>query len=296
MGSSFDRRSFLLAAAASPFILVRTTQAEAKPRMASAVRQFAQIEKSLSGRIGVFAYDTANSSALQYRADERFPVCSTFKVLLVGGILAQSAHTTGLMQRRITYTPHDLVANSPITQKHIGGGMTVADLCAAAIEYSDNTAANLLMTLLGGPASVTDFARSLGDHKFYLNRWETELNTAIPGDLRDTSTPEAMGFSLERLILGKALGSQQREQFLEWLRGSTTGRERIRAGVPAGWQVGDKTGTGDYGTANDLAVIWPPHRAPIIAAIYTTQPQKDAKARNEIIAQAARVIVRWNRE
>ncbi len=291
MSKSFDRRSFLLTAAALPFTLAH---AAPKPQTASASREFAQLEKSLGGRLGVFAYDTATHAALRHRAGERFPICSTFKVLLIGGILAQSAHVVGLMQRRIVYTQTDLVSYSPITEKHVGEGMTVADLCAAAIQYSDNTAANLLMKLLGGPHAVTAFARSFGDHSFHLDRWETDLNTCIPGDLRDTSTPEAMGLSLNRLALGKALGLPQRRQLSEWLRGSTTGGTRIRAGVPAGWQVGDKTGTGDYGTANDLAVLWPPHRAPIIAAIYTTQPEKEAKAQNEIIAEAAKVIARWS--
>ena len=294
MSRSFDRRSFLLAAAAVPVALARAAQGARGHEAASAAGQMAQIERALGGRMGLFAFNTADHSQLRYRAGERFPVCSTFKVLLAGGILKRSTRTAGLMQRRIHYTRHDLASYSPISEKHVGEGMTVADLCAAAIQYSDNTAANLLMKLLGGPASVTAFARSLGDHHFRLDRWETALNTCVPGDLRDTSTPEAMGRDLERLALGKALGPRQRAQLQNWLRGSTTGATRIRAGVPAGWQVGDKTGTGDYGTANDLAVLWPPHRAPIIAAIYTTQPGKEAKARNEIIAEAARVIAQWS--
>ncbi len=294
MSRSIDRRSFLLAAAAVPVALAHAAQGAHEHETASATRQFAQLERALGGRIGVFTFNTADHSQLRYRADERFPVCSTFKVLLAAGILERSTRTAGLMQRRIHYTPHDLVSYSPISEKHVGEGMTVADLCAAAIQYSDNTAANLLMKLLGGPASVTAFARSIGDHYFRLDRWETDLNTCIPGDFHDTSTPEAMGRSLERLAIGEALGPHQRGQMQEWLRGSTTGGTRIRAGVPADWQVGDKTGTGDYGTANDLAVLWPPHHAPIIVAVYTTQPGKKAKARNEIIAEAARVIVRWN--
>ncbi len=274
--------------------MAQAAQAAPQQETASAIRQFAQIERALGGRVGVFAFNTADHFQLRYRADERFPVCSTFKVLLVGSILERSTRIAGLMQRRIHYTRHDLASYSPISEKHIREGMTVADLCAAAIQYSDNTAANLLMKLLGGPVSVTAFARSLGDHHFRLERWEPDLNSCIPGDPRDTSTPEAMGRSLERLVLGEALGPHQRGQMLEWLRGSTTGGTRIRAGVPAGWQAGDKTGTGDYGTANDLAVLWPPRRAPIIAAIYTTQPEEKAKARSEIIAEAARVIVRWS--
>ena len=261
---------------------------------ASAIRQLTQLERALGGRLGVFAVNTAAHSPLRYRADERFPICSTFKVLLTAAILQRSTRREDLMQRRIHYSRSDISSYSPITKKYLQQGMTVADLCAAAIQYSDNTAANLLMKLLGGPASVTAFAHSIGDPQFRLDRWEPDLNTCIPGDSRDTSTPEAMGRSLERLILGDVLGPHQRGQLTEWLRGSTTGGTRIRAGVPADWQVGDKTGTGDYGTGNDIAVLWPPHRAPIVAAVYTTQPRKEAQAHNEIIAAAARVIVRWS--
>nr|WP_295618671.1 class A beta-lactamase [Chamaesiphon sp. GL140_3_metabinner_50] len=182
---------------------------------------------------------------------------------------------------------------SPITKQHIEDGMTVAALCAAAIGYSDNTAANLLMKIIGGPEAVTTFARSIGDRQFRLDRWETALNSAIPGDLRDTSTPNAMGLSLQRLAVGDALEPHLQLQLRVWLQGNTTGSARIRAGVPTDWQVGDKTGTGDYGTANDLGLLWPPHRAPVVVAIYTTQGEKDAKARNDVIASAARIVVDW---
>ena len=167
------------------------------------------------------------------------------------------------MQQRIKYQQRDLVTYSPITEQHVKDGMTVAALCAAAMQYSDNTASNLLMKILGGPEAVTAFARSIGDRQFRLDRWETALNSSIPGDRRDTSTPNAMGQSLQRLALGNALEPHLQAQLQAWLRGNTTGAARIRAGVPADWQVGDKTGTGDYGTANDIAVLWPPRRSPV---------------------------------
>lgn len=197
------------------------------------------------------------------------------------------------MQQRIKYQQRDLVTYSPITEQHINDGMTVAALCAAAMQYSDNTASNLLMKILGGPGSVTAFARSIGDRQFRLDRWETALNSSIPGDRRDTSTPNAMGVSLQRLALGSALEPHLQAQLQAWLRGNTTGAARIRSSVPANWQVGDKTGTGDYGTANDVAVLWSPQRAPVVVAIYTTQGEKDAKARNDIIASATRIVVDW---
>ncbi|RJG12160.1 class A beta-lactamase [Pseudomonas cavernicola] len=290
MGHSPSRRTFLLAAAALPFA---SAWAAARPDAASAHLQLQQLERAFNGRLGLFALNTGHGAQLGYRATERFPVCSTFKVLLAAAILQRSTQTPGLMQQRIQYIKRDLVSYSPISEKHLETGMTVAELCAAAVQYSDNTASNLLMKLLGGPAGVTAYARSIGDAEFRLDRWETDLNTAIPGDPRDTSTPEAMGRSVQRLALGDALQAPQREQLQTWLRGNTTGATRIRAGVPSAWQVGDKTGTGDYGTTNDIAVLWPPQRAPVVVAVYVTQQAQDAKARNDVVASAARIVVGW---
>ena len=297
MSHSPNRRSFLLTLAALPLATTSCArvvrQPDAHPDAATAQARLAAIERALDGRLGLFALDTANGAELGHRADERFPLCSTFKMMLAAAILARSAETKDLLQQRVRYDRSDLVTYSPLTEKHLAGGMTVAELCAAAVQYSDNTAANLLMELLGGPATVTAFARSIGDRDFRLDRWETELNSAIPGDPRDTTTPAAMGHSLDRLVLGNALGQDQRAQLQDWLRGNTTGDARIRAGVPADWQVGDKTGTGNYGTANDIGVLWPAQRAPIVLAIYTTQHAEDAQARSDIIVAATQVVVDW---
>ncbi len=255
--------------------------------------QFAKLEQTLAGRLGVFAMNTVNGKQLGYRANEYFPMCSTFKVLLASAVLKRSTQIDGLMQQRIKYQQSDLVTYSPITERHVEDGMTVSALCAAAIQYSDNTASNLLMKILGGPGAVTTFARSIGDGQFRLDRWETALNSSLPGDRRDTSTPNAMASSLQRLAFGDALEPHLQLQLRVWLQGNTTGAARIRAGVPTDWEVGDKTGTGDYGTANDLAVLWPPRRSPVVVAIYTTQGEKDAKARNDVIASAARIVVDW---
>lgn len=211
--------------------------------------------------------------------------------MLTAAILRRSVAETGLLQQRISYTRDDLVSYSPLTEKHVATGMTVAELCAAAIQYSDNTAANLLMKLLGGPAAVTEFAHNLGNHEFRLDRWETELNTALPGDSRDTSTPAAMGGSLQKLLLEDALPSAQQDQLKAWLLANTTGAKRIRSVTPTTWQVGDKTGSGDYGTANDLAILWPPGQKPIILAIYLTQKDAKAKWHDETIAAAAQIVL-----
>lgn len=294
MTYSLNRRSLLLAAATLPFALATARAKESSQvslQVSSTETLLAKLENTYGGRLGLCALNTANGAQIRYRADERFPFCSTFKFILAGAILARSTQIAGLMQQRVNYTRSDLAHYSPITSKHVADGMTVAELCRAAIQYSDNTSANLLMKMLGGPPAVTAFARSIGNTEFRLDRWETELNSAIPGDPRDTSTPAAMARSLQSLVLDGTLPLAQREQLQEWLRGNTTGANRIRAGIPANWQIGDKTGTGDYGTANDIAVIWPPTRAPIILAIYHTQRRADAKPSDGVIAAAARIVV-----
>ncbi len=274
-----SRRAVLLAAAAC--IGGRRALADEPDRLAA-------LEAASGGRIGVAALDTATGATVSHRADERFPVCSTFKLLAASAILTRSASDTGLLERRIGYTRRDLAKYSPITTRHAGDGMTVAAICAAALQYSDNTAANLMLRLLGGPGAVTAFARSIGDERFRLDRWETALNDAVPGDPRDTSTPAAMMTDLRRAALGDLLGAPERNQLVAWMRGCATGGKRIRAAVPAGWLVADKTGSGDYGTANDIAVVWPPGKAPIVLAVYFTQEKKDASPRDDVVAAAAR--------
>jgi beta-lactamase class A len=291
MNHSRNRRRLLLAAVSVPIATIWTSWATKGNATVAVQAKLAKLERTLAGRLGVFALNTANGKQLSYHGDEHFPMCSTFKVLLVSAILKRSTQIDGLMQQRIKYQQSNLVTYSPITKQHLEDGMTVAALCAAAIQYSDNTASNLLMKILGGPGAVTTFARSIGDRQFRLDRWETALNSSIPGDRRDTSTPKAMASSLQQLAFGDALEPRLQLQLRVWLQGNTTGATRIRAGVPADWQVGDKTGTGDYGTANDLALLLPPRRAPVVVAIYTTQGEKDAKPRNEIIASAARIVV-----
>lgn len=252
-----------------------------------------KLELSFGGRIGLFAINTATGDYISYRADERFPVCSTFKTLLAAAFLKRSEESPELLGQKIKYSKNDIVEYSPITEQHLEEGMTISELCAATVQYSDNTAANLLMKELGGPEAVTAFARSIGNNYFRLDRWETELNTAIPGDARDTATPRSMAHSLLKLSLQDGLGDTQRQQLNEWLIGNTTGASRIRAGIPEGWLVGDKTGGGSYGTSNDIAVIWPLNRAPVIVSIYTTQNEETAKPRNDVVASAARIVVDW---
>ncbi|MBC7859012.1 MAG: class A beta-lactamase [Burkholderiaceae bacterium] len=285
-----NRRTFLLHLAA--LATTPLARADGRGEATSATASLTRLETELDGRLGLFALDTGSGAQLSYRADERFPMCSTFKVMLAAAILQRSAQADDLLQQRIRYQRSDLVNYSPVTEQHLADGMTVAGLCAAALQYSDNSASNLLMRMLDGPAGVTAFARSIGDTAFRLDRWETELNSAIPGDLRDTSTPRAMGRSLRRLVMGDALATAQADQLRAWLCGNTTGARRIRAAVPTNWIVGDKTGSGDYGTANDVAVLWPPGRAPIVMAIYTTQQRQATATREDLIAAAALTAVK----
>ena len=247
-----------------------------------------QLEAASGGRLGVAALNTADGRQLLHRADERFPFCSTFKMMLSAAVLAREP---SLLEQRLRYDKGELVDHSPITEKHVDGGMTVAELCAATIQTSDNTAANLLIRELGGPEAVTDYARSIGDRQFRLDRWEPTLNSAIPGDPRDTTTPAAMMASLHALTVGQALPAAKRQILTDWLIGNTTGATRIRAGVPSTWRVGDKTGAGDYGTVNDIAILWPPGKAPIVLAVYLTQPGKDDKFRPEILGKAAKIVI-----
>lgn len=288
---SSQRRTLLLAAATAPLVLSVNACASRQAADVSPATSFDALERAAGGRLGVCAIDTANGRRAQHRADERFPFCSTFKAMLAAAVLARSVERPALLQQRVTYRQDDLVRYSPVTERHVGTGMTVAGLCAAAVQYSDNSAANLLLKLIGGPSAVTAYARAIGDDTFRLDRWETELNTALPGDLRDTMTPAAMAASLRVLALGEALPAAQRAQWIEWLRGNKVGDKRIRAGVPAGWRVGDKTGTGDYGTTNDVGVVWPPSRAPIVLAVYYTQTRADAQAKDDVIEAAARIAV-----
>jgi beta-lactamase class A len=285
-----DRRIVLTAAALTPLAGLIGGAARAAPGTTAARGRLRALETKAGGRLGVAAIRTRDGARIDYRADERFAFCSTFKGIAVPAVLKRSETERGLLDRRIAYGRDKLATYSPVTEKHVGAGMTVAELCAAAIRYSDNTAANLIIELLGGPAAVTRFARSIGDTVFRLDRRETALNTAIPGDPRDTTTPAAMTRDLQRFALGPLLAPPQRAQLIEWLAGNRTGDKRIRAAVP-GWRVADKTGTGGHGTTNDIAILWPPEGAPIVMTIYFTQPKPDAPARDDVVADAARIVV-----
>lgn len=256
-----------------------------------AQQKLADLEKLYGGRLGVYAINTVNNHRILYRAAARFPMCSTSKMMGVAAILHKSQNDPKFLNQRIHYNKEDLVVYSPVTADHVENGMTIAELCAATLTMSDNTAINLLMKQIGGPKGVTAFARSIGDRRFRLDRWEPELNSALPGDMQDTSTPLAMATSLQRLGLESGLLHAQREQLQFWLKNNKTGDLRIRAGVPQSWVVGDKTGTCKFGTTNDIGIIWPPNGLPIVLAIYFTQNEENAAPREDILASVTRIIM-----
>jgi beta-lactamase class A len=240
----------------------------------------------------VHAIDTGSGTTVRHRADERFLMCSTHKVLAAAAIMRLRTSQPGLLDRLIRYDRAQLLDYAPVTTKHVADGMTVAALCEAAITVSDNTAANLLVQQLGGPTAVTEFARTLGDPITRLDRTEPDLNVGAPGDPRDTTTPAAMAADLRALALGDALDPPGRDLLTGWLTANTTGAALIRAGLPAGWRVGDKTGSGAQGEANDIAVVWPPGRAPLVIAVYTAPADPHATTGKATVAQAAAIVAK----
>jgi beta-lactamase class A len=255
--------------------------------------ELARLETQSKGRLGVAVLDTATGERVSHRGAERFPMCSTFKLLACGAVLARVDAGQEDLTRRIRFSAADLVTYSPVTKPRVGGdGMTLAELCEAALTQSDNTAANLILASLGGPAAVTAFAGRIGDAVSRLDRTEPDLNEAIPGDPRDTTSPDAMVANLQALVLGDALKPASREQLTAWLLANQTGAAKFRAGVPQDWRVGDKTGSGALGTVNDVGVLWPPGRKPVIVCVYITNTKASFDESNAVIAAVGRALVK----
>ncbi|MFD0901310.1 class A beta-lactamase [Actinomadura sediminis] len=271
------------------------TTPQAAPSQAEVGRRLHRLEAKRNLRIGAYAIDPETGRFVSHRADERFPYTSTFKAIACGAAL-QKARTSdpGLMERVIHYTSGDLVEWSPVTKDHVDTGMTVSALCHAAITRSDNTAGNLVMKQLGGPAGLTRFFRSLGDDVSRADRWETDLNEWKPGERRDTTVPRTWAANLRALTVGDVLVPADRARLIEWMKANTTGDKRIRAGLPDSWTIGDKTGSGGvYGNANDIAVAWPdPDGAPLVMVILTTAKKKDAEADDAAVAETAAILAR----
>ena len=249
-----------------------------------------ELERRNGGRLGVAMLDTAGGCRVVYRGDERFPLCSTFKFLASALMLARVDRGEERLYRRIVFSESDVVTYSPATKEHAGpSGMTVDAICTAAVTLSDNTAGNLMLASFGGPAGLTAFVRTLGDPVTRLDRIETELNEGTPGDPRDTTSPLAMLGTMQRLVTGDVLSAASRERLIGWLVANKTGDKRLRAGMPSSWRIGDKTGTGGNGSANDIAVAWPPGRAPVFVTVYYTGSTISDEARSAVVAKAGRI-------
>ena len=286
------RRDVIAGAAALAGFGLLSASARAQAGLPDTLAQdLARIELESGGRLGVAVLDTGSGARIEHRGDERFPMCSTFKLLASAAVLKRVDQGQEKLDRRVVFSAKEIVANSPITKERVGGdGMTLAEICEAAMTVSDNTAGNLILTSLGGPQGITDYARSLGDRFTRLDRFEVELNEALPDDPRDTTTPLAMLGNVHRLVLGDALSAASKDQLTKWLLGNKTGDTRLRAQLPAGWRTGDKTGSGDRGTTNDIGVLWPAEGAPIVVTIYLTGTPASAEKRNATLAAVGRAL------
>ncbi|HEU4580268.1 MAG TPA: class A beta-lactamase [Polyangiaceae bacterium] len=266
------RRQFLIAGAGSVLAACAPPGASAPRAAAADSAPFGAIEQRVGGRVGVCALDLQTGRRWAQRADERFAMCSTFKWLLAAQVLAQVDQGQLRLEQRVAYGAGDLLEYAPVTREQVGGGsLSVEELARAAVVVSDNTAANLLLAQLGGPASLTRFCRALGDATSRLDRTEPDLNSNQPGDDRDTTSPAAMVELMRRILCGTVLSPAGRERLVGWLRACETGHQRLRAGLPADWQVGDKTGTGNHGACNDVAIAVPPGQSPVLLAVYLSE-------------------------
>jgi beta-lactamase class A len=281
-----SRRSFASIAALALPRLFRAMPS----RFRSLPAAFEQLENANGGRLGVAVLDTASGERSGYRADERFPMCSTFKFLLVSAVLRRVDLQQETLDRAIPIPAKPLLSNSPLTEPHAGGTMTVAALCQAAVIRSDNTAANLLLERIGGPPGITNFSGSIGDPVTRLDRTELSLNEALAGDPRDTTSPTAMVGNLKSVLLGNVLSQASRGHLTQWMETNLTGLDRLRANLPKSWRAADKTGSNGEHTANDIAVLWPPGKSPVIVAAYITQCPGPESKRAGMLAEIGMAV------
>lgn len=252
----------------------------------------AEIERAHGGRLGVVVREQGAGVVMSHRADERFAMCSTFKLPLAAAVLARVDRGEERLDRTLTVTADRLVANSPITGERVGQDLSLAELCEAAMTTSDNCAANLLIDTLGGPPGLTSFLRGIGDPITRLDRVEPEMNlvSLAEGDERDTTTPAAIASTVEALTMGEALSPASRDQLVTWMRAAVTGKTRLRKSWPADWRAGDKTGTGHDGPTNDVAVAWPPGRGALVVSAYYDRTGHTMAENAEILARVGQLI------
>jgi beta-lactamase class A len=282
----FSRRCFV---AIPAFALPRLLQAAPK-KFDALPAAVAKLEQINGGRLGVAILDTATGERSGHRADERFPMCSTFKFLLASAVLQRVDRKQETLHHALAIPPKPLLFHSPLTEPHAGATMTIAALCHAVLTQSDNTAANVLLQRIGGPASITGFSRSIGDTVTRLDRMETSLNESLDGDPRDTTSPAAIADDLKSVLLGNVLKPDSRDQLIRWMKAAETGLDSLRAKLPKGWLAADKTGSNSEHTKNDIAVFWPARKPPVIVAAYITQCTGPESKRAAIHAEIGRLV------
>ncbi|GAA4649947.1 class A beta-lactamase [Kistimonas scapharcae] len=242
-----------------------------------------RVEKTLHAHVGVSVYDTATQKHWSYNGDERVPLMSTFKTLACAKLLNDVAKGRVTLHHPVTVEKASLVSWSPVLEKYSGQTITLEQACVATLQMSDNSAANIILKQIGGPEALTQYLRDLGDTTTRLDRYETELNEARPGDPRDTTTPNAITATLNALLFGKALSSEAQKQLTQWMKDNQVADSLLRSVLPAGWQIADRSGAGGYGSRGITAVVWAENHAPFIVSIYITQTNASFEQRNEAI-------------
>ena len=291
---ALTRRRLLVAATTTA--LTACAPATAAPGPDPVYERLDELERQYNACVGLFATDMRTGRTLAHRDNDSFAMCSTFKAYAAARVLQEAQRGELDLQQAVFIDPGNpwlLLPNSPVTASQAGKTMPLAQLCAAAVQRSDNAAANLLLRAIGGPPAITEFARSIGDDRTRLDRWEVDLNTAIPGDPRDTSTPRALGGGIQSLLTGAVLGEAQRGQLEDWMRGNTT--STMRAGLPAGWTTADKTGTGDYGSTNDIGIAYGPDGQRVLLSLMTRSRSQnpDAEPLRPLIAEVTGSVLPW---
>ncbi|MBL9009816.1 MAG: class A beta-lactamase [Alphaproteobacteria bacterium] len=288
-----DQLKALLPLAAAMVLPGRSFAASASSD--DAVTAFEALELREGGRLGVMVLDTGTGARTGYRADELFLLCSTFKFVLGAAILQGMDAGRISLDREIPVSADDMVGMSPVTEQYIGRSMTVGELCHATITQSDNPAANLLIREIGGPQSVTDFLRALGDSVTRLDRYEPHLNApnVAAGDKLDTTSPAAMADTMQKIVLGEVLTPASREIMIGWLKATVTGPDRLRRGLPEDWAFGHKTGTGEDGPTNDIGITWPPDRPPLVVTVYYDRQGRTMKENATVLAEVGRIVGRF---
>jgi len=283
-----NRRTFL---AASSCLVLSGPVAIASPASGFAGRIEA-IRDRIGGRLGLHVLDTQTGRRWAFDDGSRYSTASTFKMLLAAAILQRADLGTINLDQQLQVRESDMLSHAPVTSKHLDSPMTVRELCAAVVEVSDNPAANLLLKMIDGPAGLTRFLRSIGDRETRMDRYELELNSNLPGDPRDTTTPRAMVHSMEQVLTKQVLSPASRELLLGWMINASTGLKMFRLGLPAEWKIGDKTGKGANGAVNDLVIAWPPGRKPVLVALYLSDSSRTVDELSAVHAEVAAIVAR----